>query len=161
MKCGWRTFWEMIILWWDVMGILEHSWTTRFGPFGVLLDICFPLFNKVQKKKRCQGTNIWNTFLQIRRKKRKLQRSRKKISCTKLSFKLQMERYWSVGKFTAVNICSLSVICILSSCSVFSHCQYLVYFVFRPIWSSRLLWLQLTNHLAMFLSTRELPRSRG
>ena len=96
-----------------------------------------------------------------KKKKQKMQRRRKKISCTKLSFKLQMERYWSCGKFTAVNICSLSVICILSSCSVFSHCQYLVYFVFRPIWSSRLLWLQLTNHLAMFLSTRELPRSRG
>ena len=34
----------------DVMGFLEHSWTKRFGPFGQLLAICFPLFNKVQKK---------------------------------------------------------------------------------------------------------------
>ena len=160
MKCDWRMFWEMIILWWcngHSRALLDNAFWAIWTTSGYLLA----LFNKVQKKKRCQGTNIWNTFLQIRRKKRKLQRSRKKISCTKLSFKLQMERYWSVGKFTAVNICSLSVICILSSCSVFSHGQYLVYFVFRPIWSSRLLWLQLTNHLAMFLSTREVLPSRG
>ena len=35
----------------DVMGFLEHSWTKRFGPFGQLLAICFPLFNKVKKEK--------------------------------------------------------------------------------------------------------------
>ena len=35
----------------DVMGFLEHSRTKRFGPFGQLLAICFPLFNKVQKKR--------------------------------------------------------------------------------------------------------------
>ena len=42
----------------DVMGFLEHSWTKRFGPFGQLLAICFPLFNKVQKKRTWLGTQI-------------------------------------------------------------------------------------------------------
>ena len=65
--------------------LLDNAFWAIWTTSGYLLA----LFNKVQKKKRCRGQYM--KYISLNQKK--IAEEQKKIRCTKLSFKLQLERY--------------------------------------------------------------------